>query len=278
MLEAYPALRLIGVDADAVMLERARERLKPFRERAELRNAWFDELLTDYPPDLPRPDRMLFDLGISTYHYNGTGRGFSFRKDEKPDMRLNPELTLSAYEVINGYSQAELQSLFSRYGEEPYSGRIARAVAESRERAPIESTLQLAEIVRSAVPASARYAPLHPATRVFQALRIEVNGELKRLERMLPAAYRVLKPGGLLAVISFHSLEDRQVKQFFALQHRKNRHSVNRYAAAPDEAAPVAECLFKKPVVPSAAEVAENPSSSGARLRVLRKLRETPDE
>ncbi len=274
MLEKYPTLKQIGLDADPVMLERARQRLIEYASRVDLRNVWFNQFLADYPAELKRPDRMLFDLGISVYHYEGTGRGFSFRKDEKLDMRLNPNLGLSAYEVVNDYSQKDLQDIFSLYGEEKYSGRIARVIVESREKEKIETTEQLANLIRGAVPAEARYGHIHPATQVFQAIRIEVNGELDRLKEMLESAYRVLECGGLLGVITFHSLEDRLVKNFFSEKHKKNRRSVNKYAIQKEEDLPFAELLFKKPISASELEVSENPPSRSARLRVIKKLRE----
>lgn len=274
MLQQFSGLRLLGLDADPVMLARAGERLSGFADRIDLRNCWFNQFLADYPRDLPRPDIMLFDLGISVYHYEGTGRGFSFRKDERLDMRLDPDLEQSAYEVVNEYPQQELQRIFSEYGEEKFSGRIARSIVEAREVEPIVSTLALADLVKQAVPAAARHGRIHPATRVFQALRIEVNAELDRLSQMLQDAWAVLKPGGRLGIITFHSLEDRQVKRFFQEKHRTNRVSVNKYA--PDEGLPkpAGELLFKKPVEPGEVEIKENPPSRSARLRVIKKLRE----
>lgn len=274
MLEAYSDLNLVGLDADPVMLERASQRLKSFGDRIDLRNVWFNQFLADYPKDLLRPDRMLFDLGISVYHYEKTGRGFSFRKDERLDMRISPELELSAYEVVNFYSQERLQQIFSEYGEEKFSGRIARILVEERGKGFIETTFRLAEIVKRSVPAESRYGRIHPATQVFQAIRIEVNGELDRLKQMLVDAYGVLAVGGRLGVITFHSLEDRLVKSFFQEKHKINRGSVNKYAVQKEVDRPVAQLLFKKPVGPSEEEVLENPPSRSARLRVIGKLRE----
>lgn len=272
MLEHYPALHLVGTDADEVMLERAKGRLRPFSNRATFLLGWNDTILENYSLELGRPDLMLFDLGISIYHYEKTGRGFSFLKDERLDMRLDQNQTLDAYAIVNGYSQAALQKIFSSYGEEPFSGRIARAIVEARKLAPIFSAYSLAQLVKEAVPKLHEHKRIHPATRVFQALRIEVNGELKRLERLLEVAYSRLNVGGKMGVITFHSLEDRIVKNFFRVKHSLNRESTNKYSLSRKE--PVAELLFKKAITASEVELGENPPSRSAKFRAICKLKE----
>lgn len=274
MLKHYSDLKLVGVDADEVMLERARGRLSAFQTRVQLFHAWNDQFLADYPKDFPRPDIMLFDLGISVYHYEKTGRGFSFLRDERLDMRLDPTQEQDAYYVVNSYSQEALQAIFSKWGEEKYSGRIARKLVEARSVSPIETSLQLADWVKKAVPAKSRYGKRDPATQVFQAIRIEVNQELSRLHSLLENAYRLLNPQGRLGVITFHSLEDRVVKNFFVAKHKINRRAYNKYAEVEEELDFAAELLTKKPLEPSELEIRENSPSRSAKLRIIRKLRE----
>ena len=255
-LSSYPSLTVIGIDRDSVIQKKAIERLSGFGGRFRPVNAWFDDYLSEAPSE--SADAILFDLGISMFHYLESDRGFSFRNDEPLDMRLNPEAGLSAADIVNGYSEENLADVIYRYGEERYSRRIARAIAEKRESAPIESSSALAEIIRAAVPRDYRYGRIHPATRTFQALRIEVNKELDRITPALGDAIRVLKKGGRIAVITFHSLEDRKVKWFFKDEAQKEN--------------PRIRILTKKPIVPSEEEEAENSPSRSAKLRVVEKI------
>ena len=255
-LSSYPSLTVIGIDRDSVIQKKAIERLSGFGGRFHPVNAWFDDYLSEAPSE--SADAILFDLGISMFHYLESDRGFSFRNDEPLDMRLNPEAGLSAADIVNGYSEENLADIIYRYGEERYSRRIARAIAEKRESAPIESSSALAEIIRAAVPKDYRYGRIHPATRTFQALRIEVNKELDRITPALGDAIRVLKKGGRIAVITFHSLEDRKVKWFFKDEAQKEN--------------PRIRILTKKPIVPSAEEEAENSPSRSAKLRVVERI------
>ncbi len=255
-LEKYPSLSVIGIDRDKVIQKKATERLSGFGGRFRPVNAWFDEYLKGAPSE--SADAILFDLGISMFHYVESERGFSFRSDEPLDMRLNPESGMSAADVVNGYSEENLADVIYRYGEERYSRRIAKAIAERRSVAPIESSCELADIIRGSVPREYRYGRIHPATRTFQALRIEVNKELDRITPALEDAIRVLKKGGRIGVITFHSLEDRKVKWFFKDE-------------AGSENARI-KILTKKPIVPSAEEEEENPPSRSAKLRVVEKV------
>ena len=255
-LSSYPSLTVIGIDRDSVIQKKAIERLSGFGGRFRPVNAWFDDYLSEAPSE--SADAILFDLGISMFHYLESDRGFSFRNDEPLDMRLNPEAGLSAADIVNGYSEENLADVIYRYGEERYSRRIARAIAEKRESAPIESSCALAEIIRAAVPRDYRYGRIHPATRTFQALRIEVNKELDRITPALGDAIRVLKKGGRIAVITFHSLEDRKVKWFFKDEAQKEN--------------PRIRILTKKPIVPSEEEEAENSPSRSAKLRVVERI------
>jgi 16S rRNA (cytosine1402-N4)-methyltransferase len=192
---------------------------------------------------------VLFDLGLSSWHLEKSGRGFSFSRDEPLDMRFQGGVT--AQEIVNWWPQKELERMLKEYGEERFAKRIANEIVRSREKEPITSTLQLVSIIERAVPYWYQKRRIHPATKTFQALRIAVNDELNNLGRALPQAIEVLKPGGRLVVISFHSLEDRIVKNFLRENSRKG----------------LLKVLTKKPVKPSAEEVKVNPRSRSARLR-----------
>jgi 16S rRNA (cytosine1402-N4)-methyltransferase len=270
-LSKYPNLSVIGVDADSVIQAKARERLAPFGDRIHFYNGWFDDFYANYPSEYERPDIILFDLGISVFHYEESERGFSFRYDEKLDMRLNPNREKSAADLVNDLPEEKLADLIYLYGEEKLSRRIASAIVAARQGGRIESSKGLAEIIWNAVPANYRYGNIHPATRTFQALRIAVNGELERLPRSLHAAFSCLKEGGKMGVITFHSLEDRIVKNYFR--------NLGKKCVCPPEVAvcrcggrQCAEILTRKPVAPTEAEIKVNSPSRSAKLRVVRKL------
>ncbi len=255
-LSRYPSLRVMGIDRDSEIQKKAIERLSVFKERFQPVNAWFDDYLENAPSETA--DAILFDLGISMFHYVESDRGFSFRNDEPLDMRLNNSTGLSAADIVNGYSEESLADVIYKYGEERYSRRIARAIAEKREEGAIETSSQLADIIKASVPKEYRYGRIHPATRTFQALRIEVNKELDRITPALENAIRVLKKGGRIAVITFHSLEDRKVKWFFKDEAGKEN--------------PRIRILTKKPIIPSEEEEKENPPSRSAKLRVVERI------
>ena len=271
-LSRYDDLKVIGLDADPEIQKIAIERLKDFNGRVNFRHTWFNDYFRDYSED-ERPDRILLDLGISVFHYEKSGGGFSFQKDEALDMRLNRGRGISAEDMVNDFDEKELADLIYEYGEEKYSRRIASAICRDRKEKRISSSLQLAELIKHSVPSSYRYGRIHPATRTFQAIRIAVNSELDRLDEVLKDALNVLKIGGRLGVITFHSLEDRAVKHFFR--------EMNKSCICPPEF-PICKCggvrivrtLTRKPVIPSEKEVLENPPSRSAKLRVVEKLAE----
>lgn len=272
-LERFPDLRVIGLDADPDAQARARERLAGFGQRVEFVGGYFDEYLEKDAGEERRPDIVLMDLGISMFHYELSSRGFSFRRDEALDMRLDPRSGESASDILAGRREEELADIIYRYGEERYSRRIARAIVAVRSRGRIGTAKALADLVWGAVPPEARRGRLHPATRTFQALRIAVNDELGRLGRGLSGAARRLKVGGRLGVISFHSLEDGMVKRAFR--------ELCRACVCPPEIARCQcggmssfESLTGKPVSAGEAELAANPPSRSAKLRAVRKLRE----
>jgi 16S rRNA (cytosine1402-N4)-methyltransferase len=270
ILEASgPDGRLLGLDADGAAVARARRRLARFGERAVLRQANFRELADAAPKaGFGAVDGLLLDLGLSSYQLADTERGFGFRSGGRLDMRFDTSRGRPAADLLATLSAAELAALFRRYGEERFSGRIARSIVEARARSPVETAEQLAALVERAVPA-ARSAPrsrrIHPATRVFQALRIAVNDELGALEAGLAASLVLLRPGGRLVVLSYHSLEDRIVKRFIATEQRG--------CVCPPRV-PVCVCgrqprlhSLGRSRTPSAAEIQANPRSRSARLR-----------
>lgn len=256
ILSRSAQVRYVGIDADPEARGRAGARLAPFSKRLEIRSGYFDEVLASMTAeaDSVRPDFILFDLGVSTHHYVDSGRGFSFSADEALDMRFSPDAETTAADLVVRLKENDLADLIYKYGEERYSRRIARAIVESRKNAPIRSSGALASIVAGAVPPAYRHGRIHPATRTFQALRIQVNNELEREERGLALAVGMLAPGGILAVISFHSLEDR-IAKLLCREYGRNRGF---------------EDLYKTPLVPTPEECAVNPASRSAKLRALR--------
>lgn len=268
-LSRYPDLQVIGLDADADIMDRARIRLSRYGDRIQFVNAWFDDYFAGIDSDT-RPALILFDLGISSYHYKLSTRGFSFQSDEPLDMRLDTGSGPSASDLVNGRSEEELANLMYTFGEERYARRIAARIVRERQTRGIATSAQLAEIVYRAVPQDYRHGRIHPATRTFQALRIAVNSELERLARALPAAIDSLEPKGRIGVISFHSLEDRAVKTLF--RERSRDSNVGRNSPTMKERAAGLSLITKKPLRPAADEVAENSASRSAKLRVAEKL------
>ena len=264
--------RLIGIDRDDAALDAAKERLAPYMDRVTLVHSNFDrlgEILRELEPD--GVDGMLFDLGVSSPQLDDAGRGFSYMHDAPLDMRMDRTSGLTAREVVNSWSYEELRRILFEYGEERYAPAIASAICRRREEREIETTLELAELIRSAMPAKALREKQHPAKRSFQAIRIAVNGELDALPPMLRAAADGLKTGGRLAVISFHSLEDRIIK--------RTMQELATGCTCPPEF-PVCVCgkkpkmklVTRKPVVSGPAELAYNPRARSAKLRVAEKL------
>ena len=264
--------RLIGVDRDTVALNAAGERLKPYMDRVTLVHSNFSELASILDGlGLEKIDGMLFDLGVSSPQLDDGSRGFSYMTDAPLDMRMNREDGMTAYDVVNGWAREELRRILFDYGEERYAPLIAAAIERRREQKPIETTLELVDVIRSAMPNKALREKQHPAKRSFQAIRIAVNDELGSVERMLGCAMDRLNEGGRLAVITFHSLEDRIVKS--AMQ------QAARGCTCPPEF-PVCVCgnkpkvkvLTKKPIISAQQELEENPRARSAKLRVAEKL------
>ena len=263
--------RLICIDRDMAAIEAARERLGPWMEHVTLVHSNFSELgAVLQSVGVSGADGMLFDLGVSSPQLDDAARGFSYMQDAPLDMRMDVSAPLNAREVVNSWSYEELRRILFDYGEERYAPAIAKAIVRAREQKPIETTLELVDVIRSAMPAAALREKQHPAKRSFQAIRIAVNGELDALPPMLKSAVDALNPGGRLAVITFHSLEDRIVKR--AMQ------DMARGCTCPPEF-PVCVCgkhprikiLTRKPIVSAAAELEENPRARSAKLRVAEK-------
>ena len=263
--------RLLVLDRDGRALELARAALAPFGGRAVLERANFSEMAAAAARCGVRGFRgILMDLGVSSMQLDEAARGFSFREEAPLDMRMDDRQELTAAELLRRLAPEELAQVLRRYGEEPMAKRIARAVGEALARGePLETTTQLAALVERAK--GGRRGRIHPATQTFQALRIAVNGELEALEQALPAALDLLEPGGRLAVISFHSLEDRMVKQFMTA-HEGRMESLARGGARWSGTLPRARRVARKPVTPSEEEVRRNPRSRTAKLRVLERM------
>jgi 16S rRNA (cytosine1402-N4)-methyltransferase len=272
-LSRFPDLKIAGIDADQGIMAVAKERLEKFGARVHYYQGWSQDFFAEYPEELKRPDTIFADLGVSLFHYEKSSRGFSFRKDEKLDMRLDASQGVTAAELIARLPEKELADLLYNNSGERYSRRIAAIITETRQKAAIATTGALAELIERAVPASYRHGPIHPATRTFQALRIAVNGELSRLPNLLEGALRVLEPGGRLGIITFHSLEDRIVKNFFRNMN-KNCTCPVQVSICTCEGRRSVNILTRKGISPSEREVGENPPSRSARLRVLEKVLE----
>ena len=264
--------RLIGIDQDMTAIEAAKERLSEFSDRVTLVHSNFSELgsVLDELGLRGKVNGMLFDLGVSSPQLDEAHRGFSYMQDAPLDMRMDSTASLTAHEVVNTWSAEELKRILRDYGEERYAPQIARAIDRARAAKPIETTLELVDIIRSAMPAAALREKQHPAKRSFQAIRIAVNTELDVLPPMLEAATEGLCPGGRLAVITFHSLEDRIVKQ--------TMRNLAVGCTCPPEF-PVCVCgnkpkltlVSRKPIVSGEAELEENPRARSAKLRVAQR-------
>jgi 16S rRNA (cytosine1402-N4)-methyltransferase len=270
LLARFPATAGIGVDADGAILAVAQRRLARFGERITFYHGWSQDFFAQYDEKKKRPDAILIDLGISLFHYEKAGRGFSFARDEALDMRIDDARGESAAALVAHLSEKDLADLLYADGEERYSRRIAHAIVQARKEAPITRSARLADIVFRAVPPPARHGRTHPATRTFQALRIAVNHELERLPPLLNAALAALPAGGRLAVITFHSLEDRIVKNYFRMM-AKDCASPASMPICTERGYHNIRVITPKPICPSEAEITANSASRSAKLRVAEK-------
>ena len=264
--------RLIGIDRDPVALEASGKRLEPYKDRVTLVHSNFCEMkqvLEDLK--ISGVDGILLDLGVSSPQLDDGERGFSYMTDAPLDMRMNSQDKLSAYEVVNTWSQEELKRILFDYGEERYAPRIASAICRRREEKPIETTLELVDVIRSAMPPQALREKQHPAKRSFQAIRIAVNDELGSVEKAMRDAIPLLNPGGRLAVITFHSLEDRIVKNAMA-EAAKGCTCPPNFPVCVCGKKPTVKLISRKPIVATEEELEVNPRSRSAKLRVCEKL------
>lgn len=264
--------RLYGIDRDGNAIAAASARLAPFGDKFKaIRGNFFDMKTLLNLEGVSGVDGILLDLGVSSHQLDTPERGFSYHEDAPLDMRMDDRAALSAYDVVNSYSVEELAGIIKDYGEERFAFRVANAIVRERDKQPINSTVQLAEIIKSAIPAANRREGPHPARRTFQAIRIEVNGELAELGQAIENAHDLLNPGGVLAVITFHSLEDRIVKQAF----KKFENPCTCDPRAPMctcGKVPTAKILTKKPLAPGDEELEINPRSRSSKLRGIQKL------
>ncbi len=275
LLLACPQARLIGLDRDPEALAVARRRLAAYADRITLVEAVYDRL-PDVLAELgvPRVQAVLLDLGLSSLQIDDTERGFAYAVDAPLDMRMSPDDPLTAADVLNTYSAPELATILRRYGEERFADRIASRVVAEREREPFSTSGRLVELLYAAIPAASRKTGGHPAKRTFQALRIEVNAELAALESVLPSAVAALAIGGRIAVLAYHSLEDRLVKQLFALGAADT--APRDLPVVPQEYAAELRLLTRGAERPGDAEVAANPRAASARLRAAVRIADHP--
>ena len=263
--------KLIGIDQDTDALKAATERLKIFEDKFVPVHRNFSDIETVLDElGIKKIDGLLLDLGVSSFQLDEAERGFSYMNDGKLDMRMNQSDTFTAYEIVNTYSERKLTSIINEYGEENWANRIAKFIVEARTEKPIETTFELVEVIKKAIPAAARKDGPHPAKRTFQAIRIEVNNELKIIEQTIEATVKRLNKGGRIAIITFHSLEDRIVKTAY-----KN---LAQGCTCPPEfpicicgGKPKVKIISKKPILPSDEEVEMNPRARSAKLRVAEK-------
>ena len=264
--------RHIGIDRDPVALEAAGKRLEPYADRVTLVHANFCEMASVLKNlGISGVDGILLDLGVSSPQLDDGQRGFSYTVDAPLDMRMNSEDTLSAYDVVNSWSYDELKRILYDYGEERYAPKIAAAICSRRENAPIATTLELVDVIRGAMPASALREKQHPAKRSFQAIRIAVNDELGAVSKVMEDAIPLLNPGGRLAVITFHSLEDRIVKNAMA-EAAKGCTCPPNFPVCVCGNKPKVKLITRKPIVSGEEELERNPRARSAKLRICEKL------
>ncbi len=262
---------LVACDQDPIAEDYYVDLRHELRCRSRFYLGNFADTLVELSDSGFKATHIYMDLGVSSMQIDTPERGFSYSYDAPLDMRMDPSLPITAADIVNSWPEQALTELFGRYGEERYSRRIARAIVHRRGRAPYSRTTELVDTIKTSIPTPARFGAGNPARRIFQALRIEVNDELRSLRRGLPEAFSLLEPGGVLAVISFHSLEDRIVKEFFAGK-AKGCTCPPGFPVCVCGGKPTGEVLTSKPVTPGPRELQNNPRSSSAKLRALRRL------
>ncbi len=261
----------VGIDRDMTAINAASKRLEQFGDMVNIVHSNFSEIKTVLKNlGISKIDGAILDLGVSSPQLDTAERGFSYNMDARLDMRMNREDALSAFEVVNGYTESELSKIIFDYGEERFARQIAKAIVTERQKGDIETTFQLSDIIKSAVPAKMRFADKHPAKRTFQAIRIEVNNELGILKQAIEDFVEVLNPGGVLSIITFHSLEDRIVKTIF----KKAENPCvcpSHFPVCVCGNVPKGKVITRKPILPTAEEMEENSRSKSAKLRIFEK-------
>lgn len=264
--------KLVGIDRDEYAIQKASQRLEKYKDNILLIKGNFcnaPELLSEN--GVHKIDGVVADLGVSSFQLDNADRGFSYMHDAPLDMRMSRQDKLSAYDVVNGYEEKELSRIINLFGEERFASKIAYNICRTREKQPIKTTAELAEVVKNSIPAKNRADGPHPAKRTFQAIRIEVNGELDVIDKMILGLFPMLEPGGRMAVITFHSLEDRIVKHTFA-ELAKGCECPPDFPVCVCGKKPQGVVVTKKPILPSEQELEENPRSRSAKLRVCEKI------
>lgn len=264
--------KLVGIDRDEYAIQKASQRLEKYKDNILLIKGNFcdaPELLSEN--GIHKIDGVVADLGVSSFQLDNADRGFSYTHDAPLDMRMSRQDKLSAYDVVNGYEEKELSRIINLYGEERFASKIAYNICRTREKQPIKTTAELAEVVKNSIPAKNRADGPHPAKRTFQAIRIEVNGELDVIDKMILGLFPMLESGGRMAVITFHSLEDRIVKHTFA-ELAKGCECPPDFPVCVCGKKPQGVVVTKKPILPSEQELEENPRSRSAKLRVCEKI------
>lgn len=272
ILSQCDTVRLIGIDQDSDAIKAASERLSEFGSRVTIVNKNFSEIKNILSKlNIDKIDGAVLDLGVSSYQLDNAERGFSYMHDAALDMRMNRDSLKSAYDIVNSYSCEELTRIFYEYGEENWSKRIAEFICDRRKEKPVKTTFELVDIIKAAIPKKARLEGGHPAKRVFQAIRIEVNNELGILEKAIEDFVSVLKPGGRIAIITFHSLEDRIVKQTFQ-RLAKGCTCPKEFPVCMCGKTPQIKIVSRKPVLPGKDETEHNSRSKSAKLRIAEKI------
>ena len=264
--------KLVGIDRDEYAIQKASQRLEKYKDNILLIKGNFcdaPELLSEN--GIHKIDGVVADLGVSSFQLDNADRGFSYMHDAPLDMRMSRQDKLSAYDVVNGYEEKELSRIINLFGEERFASKIAYNICRTREKQPIKTTAELAEVVKNSIPAKNRADEHHPAKRTFQAIRIEVNGELDVIDKMILGLFPMLESGGRMAVITFHSLEDRIVKHTFA-ELAKGCECPPDFPVCVCGKKPQGVVVTKKPILPSEQELEENPRSRSAKLRVCEKI------
>lgn len=264
--------KLVGIDRDEYAIQKASQRLEKYKDNILLIKGNFcdaPELLSEN--GIHKIDGVVADLGVSSFQLDNADRGFSYMHDAPLDMRMSRQDKLSAYDVVNGYEEKELSRIINLFGEERFASKIAYNICRTREKQPIKTTAELVEVVKNSIPAKNRADGPHPAKRTFQAIRIEVNGELDVIDKMILGLFPMLESGGRMAVITFHSLEDRIVKHTFA-ELAKGCECPPDFPVCVCGKKPQGVVVTKKPILPSEQELEENPRSRSAKLRVCEKI------